>query len=1031
MNETYLQLKSQRIPASEKVKILTQQDQSFSKAVDHFFSKNQDLSPLQREKANSFLLDWQYEGKRTPAEPQRQAVIDQQAQGQEKVQEAVQKDKNVFNMFKGAQAGQMFGPGGMAVGAAIGRDANAFMKAHKALTETKFHDYATAPAEMIDGLLGKLFGLDLESTRNLESNIGQSATVAKYALPVAAGFATGGMSIPAAAGITALAGGTGEVVDNVVNERDQSLKDHITEPLIAGAIEGTLDAATLGAFKVGGAAIRGGGKFFGRMNRGLQRASADRAAKKLLSEKAQEVIKSGFGREAVEDIIASSADDVTSFRYMMDIAENVDGKLGAKVQPKQVVGRNLLKPVNHIIEANKKLNTQLKDVVAKLPSTADDITDLYRKVEEIFDVRGITIKADGSLRNTGALPDGDMKMYRTIYNQLRPNGKGNVIRTPQKMHTIRQKLFAEGNIAKARLQSFSDAASRDIETIRSILLDKVATHSDAYRTLNTDIAKNIPVIQDFAKLMGHKGSLETLNARSLKAGEVATRVLGNASSRPLELIENVIKRADVMGFEMSDDIIKQMAFSDLLEETFGITQKTGFAGSTQKGVNAALDLGSTRGLARTVGGIADTITGRTKPEKIRALKQLLQELDVPVNDFKNVVDIEPRLINYTGLKNNKLRPGIDVPSPPPVVDDVAKAETKADVKSITPRVDRATSNGISIDNMASKLDSLSDNNKANVEAIDIIKKAANNPNAKVKVYRATTNDSIISGDWVFLTKSQADDFSKSKITKKLKEGYKVLSAEANASDIDWTGKNLEFVYKPSKIDDVGSNTNSIKLEQKALNEKAIKTIIEDRNNGVKGAENDILIDSDHIKSLHPRFNGDNAPEIHPLSSKAMQEVYKEALKDPSIKKVKFTAGGSGSGKSEVVLKNITGDGAIIMDGTLANFEKATKNIQQAIDAGKEVELHSVFAPVKVAQKFSAGRSERVVPIDVLEGKHVGFRTSIRDLAKKFESHVSVNFNWYSNGIATSDPKKFKSFKVQDLKIEQLDHLINDLNIVPI
>lgn len=109
---------------------------------------------------------------------------------------------------------------------------------------------------------------------------------------------------------------------------------------------------------------------------------------------------------------------------------------------------------------------------------------------------------------------------------------------------------------------------------------------------------------------------------------------------------------------------------------------------------------------------------------------------------------------------------------------------------------KATGKNISLDNLYKKVDSLADNMKQDKEAMSVIESVKDNPDAKVKIYRATPGDNINSGDWVFITKDKADRFSKDLFGNKRKIGYKVLEMEVAAKDLDWTGKNLEFEFKP-------------------------------------------------------------------------------------------------------------------------------------------------------------------------------------------------------------------------------------------
>ena len=108
---------------------------------------------------------------------------------------------------------------------------------------------------------------------------------------------------------------------------------------------------------------------------------------------------------------------------------------------------------------------------------------------------------------------------------------------------------------------------------------------------------------------------------------------------------------------------------------------------------------------------------------------------------------------------------------------------------------KASGTGNTVDMMVDKLSNLAPKVlQANPESVAQIQKVANNPNAKIKIYRATIGNTINSGDWVFLDKSQADKWTKTPMGRP-KPGVKVIKQTVKAKDVDWTGKNLEFMLK--------------------------------------------------------------------------------------------------------------------------------------------------------------------------------------------------------------------------------------------
>lgn len=75
---------------------------------------------------------------------------------------------------------------------------------------------------------------------------------------------------------------------------------------------------------------------------------------------------------------------------------------------------------------------------------------------------------------------------------------------------------------------------------------------------------------------------------------------------------------------------------------------------------------------------------------------------------------------------------------------------------------RASSNGVNVSEMRAKLNNLSPNvinNKYSTETITQIN-SLKDRNSDVKIYRATIGDSINKNDWVFLSRAQAERWTK-------------------------------------------------------------------------------------------------------------------------------------------------------------------------------------------------------------------------------------------------------------------------------
>ncbi len=103
--------------------------------------------------------------------------------------------------------------------------------------------------------------------------------------------------------------------------------------------------------------------------------------------------------------------------------------------------------------------------------------------------------------------------------------------------------------------------------------------------------------------------------------------------------------------------------------------------------------------------------------------------------------------------------------------------------------------GITANNMFAHLNEIQANvRENNREAVNIINRVKNDPDAPITIYKATASGSIHHGDWVFLDKKHAERWTRNANGTK-KKGVKLVSKVVHAEDIEWSKRNLEFLFK--------------------------------------------------------------------------------------------------------------------------------------------------------------------------------------------------------------------------------------------
>lgn len=144
----------------------------------------------------------------------------------------------------------------------------------------------------------------------------------------------------------------------------------------------------------------------------------------------------------------------------------------------------------------------------------------------------------------------------------------------------------------------------------------------------------------------------------------------------------------------------------------------------------------------------------------------------------------------------------------------------------------------------------------------------------------------------------------------------------------------------------------------------------------------VVIDADAIKKLHPEYDPKNPQILHEESSSLSKELFTKALKQDKSGVVRFTAGGAGSAKSEIVVNKLKDKPGVIFDGVMSDIRSAAKKIDEAITAGKKVEVHPVFTDTPLAALLNQMRKRTVPTVRFVDG-HTGFRRTMPELINKY------------------------------------------------
>ena len=164
-----------------------------------------------------------------------------------------------------------------------------------------------------------------------------------------------------------------------------------------------------------------------------------------------------------------------------------------------------------------------------------------------------------------------------------------------------------------------------------------------------------------------------------------------------------------------------------------------------------------------------------------------------------------------------------------------------------------------------------------------------------------------------------------------------------------------------------------------------------------------ILNADLWRELSPDYLADRsrAQNVHEPASAMNKVLYQQRLvEDMGQEGVwVFTGGGPASGKS-AGLSDAAEDAAdLVMDGTLAKFDKSVGLIDSAADSGKAVEIVYIDRdPQKaVTQMLDRAIDEgRPVPLDVFLDSHRDARSSIKRMVERYADDPRVTIEIWNN-----------------------------------
>lgn len=430
--------------------------------------------------------------------------------------------------------------------------------------------------------------------------------------------------------------GTGMYAGGREVQEEETTVRKVAEETIGGGLIGAGTGGVLSPIGVvAGRGVKGILNHFRKGSKEIEIVAKTNAPKILKTPVAKTAMRTGVDIRDVDIIQNASKEDKLAFLKMFKLAEKSEKTRRITERPVSISGKTILDRVKYIQDIRRSAGKEIGKTIKEMPSDVINITNVYDDFVNKISGAGIRVKKNGMLDFRGSRLAGKMgapsrKLLQQVANDVRPNKIGEVLRTPQRINTVRQQLFDDLKIGK-RQMVVGDYADNILNSVRDDLKKPLVEISPKYKDLTIKYAESTTAIQDFYNLLGKKWSGKSDEVLALRSGEVGNRILGNASAVPLEVLNRMEKIAIKNGYKSKNNVIDQLLFSDFLEDLFGTAQTRSLRGQVGRGAKDVAGVISTgadvaRGdIIKLAGKAIGTIKGITPEKQKKAVLELLKE----------------------------------------------------------------------------------------------------------------------------------------------------------------------------------------------------------------------------------------------------------------------------------------------------------------------------------------------------------------------------------------------------------------------
>ena len=287
---------------------------------------------------------------------------------------------------------------------------------------------------------------------------------------------------------------------------------------------------------------------------------------------------------------------------MLNIMERVkkNSSLADKIRPTDVAGKSVMRRLRYIRDKATDARNELNNIAkTKLKGKEIDRQGVLRKLDDSLENLGVKQEISDAgvpvLDFKGSIISKNKRSQKAIKDAIDLLSESE---TPDayRAHIVKRQLDDLIDFNKRLDGGLSDEGRRVLMGLRKELNNSIRAVDSDYARVNDVLSQSLGVMEDMQDVVGKKYDLFDPSASSV-LGTKLRRILSNADSR-IQIRDSVVRADEVaksLGGKFDDSVSDLMGFANALDDRFGTTAGSSFAGQIKQSLKQGAREGATRG----------------------------------------------------------------------------------------------------------------------------------------------------------------------------------------------------------------------------------------------------------------------------------------------------------------------------------------------------------------------------------------------------------------------------------------------------